>query len=155
MWSISFVNSHPSPTPVAFEKTTFVYICLLFGDFFFRFFLPWHPNKFSHFEQIHMNRRGLLKKHFCWKILYITVEGQFIHYNSMEIVRSHSNHSSYTIWMKQNKAKKNKKKNNYSFPPPIMLYVKYGNNWLQSFRREVSWKYWRRTDDKCLPILVL
>ena len=36
-------------------------------DFFenLPFMLPWQPIKFSDLDQIHMNRRGLLKKHFC------------------------------------------------------------------------------------------
>ena len=29
--------------------------------------LPWQPIKFSDLDKIHMNRRGLLKKHFCKK----------------------------------------------------------------------------------------
>ena len=36
--------------------------------FFFEnlpFMLPWQPIKFSDLDNIHMNRRGLLKKHFC------------------------------------------------------------------------------------------
>ena len=76
-------------------------------DYFFEnlpFILPWQPIKFSDLDKIHMNRRGLLKKHFC------------------------------------------KKK---------MLYVKYGNNRLHGFRRDVVWKNWqtdgRRTDNGCLP----
>ena len=31
------------------------------------FILPWQPIKFSDLDKIHMNRRGLLKKHFCKK----------------------------------------------------------------------------------------
>ena len=31
------------------------------------FILPWQPIKFSDLGKIHMNRRGLLKKHFCKK----------------------------------------------------------------------------------------
>ena len=31
------------------------------------FMLPWQPIKFSALDKIHMNRRGLLKKHFCKK----------------------------------------------------------------------------------------
>ena len=29
--------------------------------------LPWQPIKFSDLDKIHMNLRGLLKKHFCTK----------------------------------------------------------------------------------------
>ena len=32
------------------------------------FMLPWQPIKFSDLDKIHMNRRGLLKKHFSKKI---------------------------------------------------------------------------------------
>ena len=32
------------------------------------FMLPWQPIRFSDLDKIHMNRRGLLKKHFCKKI---------------------------------------------------------------------------------------
>ena len=31
------------------------------------FMLPWQPIKFSDLDKIHMNRRGLLRKHFCKK----------------------------------------------------------------------------------------
>ena len=31
------------------------------------FMLPWQPIKFSDLHKIHMNPRGLLKKHFCKK----------------------------------------------------------------------------------------
>ena len=37
-------------------------------EYFFEnlpFMLPWQPIKFSDLDKIHMNRRGLLKKHFC------------------------------------------------------------------------------------------
>ena len=36
--------------------------------------LPWQPIKFNDFEKIHMNRSGLLKKHFCKKNLNICSE---------------------------------------------------------------------------------
>ena len=39
-------------------------------EYFFEnlpFMLPWQPIKFSDLNKIHMNRRGLLKKHFCKK----------------------------------------------------------------------------------------
>ena len=38
------------------------------GEDFFEnlpFVLPWQPIKFSDLDKIHMDRRGLLKKHFC------------------------------------------------------------------------------------------
>ena len=31
------------------------------------FMLPWQPIKLSNLDKIHINRRGLLKKHFCKK----------------------------------------------------------------------------------------
>ena len=40
------------------------------SEYFFEnlsFMLPWQPIKFSDLDKIHMNRRGLLKKHFCKK----------------------------------------------------------------------------------------
>ena len=39
-------------------------------EYFFKnlpFMLPWQPIKFSDLDNIHKNRRGLLKKHFCKK----------------------------------------------------------------------------------------
>ena len=39
-------------------------------EYFFKnlpFMLPWQPIKFRDLDKIHMNRRGLLKKHFCKK----------------------------------------------------------------------------------------
>ena len=39
-------------------------------EYFFEnlpFMLPWQPIKFSDLDKIHMNRRGLLKKHFFKK----------------------------------------------------------------------------------------
>ena len=38
------------------------------------FMLAWQPIKFSDLDKIHMNRRGLLKKHFCKKNLNICSE---------------------------------------------------------------------------------
>ena len=37
-------------------------------EYFFENLAFWLPVKFSDLEKIHMNRRGLLKKHFCKKI---------------------------------------------------------------------------------------
>ena len=39
---------------------------LIFKYFFenLPFMLPWQPIKFSDLDKIHMNRRGLLRKHF-------------------------------------------------------------------------------------------
>ena len=40
-------------------------------EYFFEnipFMLPWQPIKFSDLDKIHMNRRGLLKKHVCKKL---------------------------------------------------------------------------------------
>ena len=39
-------------------------------EYFFEnlpFMLPWQQITFSDLDKIHMNRRGLLKKHFCKK----------------------------------------------------------------------------------------
>ena len=69
--------------------------------------LPWQPIKFSDLDKIHMNRRGLLKKHFCRKKnLNICSETakiatfHFSHYKSMETTSCHSNQSSYSIGTK-------------------------------------------------------
>ena len=69
-------------------------------EYFFEtlpFMLPWQPTKFSDLDKIHMNRRGLLKKHFCKKNLNICSETatiaifHFSHFKSMETVSCHSN----------------------------------------------------------------
>ena len=81
------------------------------------FMLPWQPIKFSDLDKIHMNRRGLLKKHFCKKNLNICSEAakvanfHFSHYKSMEIISCHSNQSFYPIGTK--------KKQYYLSPLPI------------------------------------
>ena len=55
------------------------------------FLLPWQPIKFSDLDKIHMNRRGLLKKHFCKKNLNICSEAakvanfHFSHYNQWKL----------------------------------------------------------------------
>ena len=39
-------------------------------EYFFEnlpFMLPWQPFRYSDLDKIHMNGRGLLKKHFCKK----------------------------------------------------------------------------------------
>ena len=59
-------------------------------------------------NQIHMNRRGLLKKHFCKKNLNTcsktakNANFHFSHYKSMETSSFHSSHSSYPIGTKKN-----------------------------------------------------
>ena len=53
---------HPPPPLTASEEKTFEYV---FEDL--PFMLPWQPIKFRDLDKIHMNRRGLLKKHFCKK----------------------------------------------------------------------------------------
>ena len=48
-------------------------------EYFFEnlpFMLPWQPIKFSDLDKIHMNRRGLLKKHFCRKKIQISAVRQ-------------------------------------------------------------------------------
>ena len=40
------------------------------------FMLPWQPVKFSDLDKIHMNRRGLLKKHFWKKKILISAMRQ-------------------------------------------------------------------------------
>ena len=71
------------------------------------FMLPWQPIKFRDLDKIHMNRRGLLKKHICKKNLNICSETaeianfHFSHYKSMETIICHSNQSSYPIGTKK------------------------------------------------------
>ena len=69
--------------------------------------LPWQPIKFGYLDKIHMNRKGLLKKHFCRKkILNICSETakianfHFSHYKPMETINCHSNQGSYPIGTK-------------------------------------------------------
>ena len=71
------------------------------------FILPWQPIKFSDLDKIHMNRRGLLKKHFCRKKnlsicseTAINANFNFFHYKSMKTISCHSNQSSYPIGTK-------------------------------------------------------
>ena len=82
-------------------------------EYFFEnlsFVLPWQPIKFSDLDKIHMNRRGLHKKHFCKKNLNSCSETakiadfHFSHYKSMETAR-------VLIRLEQ--------KHNYSPPPPL------------------------------------
>ena len=59
---------HPPPLMFSVEKSF---------EYFFEnvpFMLPWQPIKFSDLDKIHMNRRELLKKHFCKKNLNICSE---------------------------------------------------------------------------------
>ena len=91
--------------------------------------LPWQLIKFSHLDKIHMNHRGLLKKHFCRnKNVNICSETakiatfHFSHCKSMETISCRSNQSSSQI---------RTKKHNYPFLHLHMLYVKYGKNQLQ------------------------
>ena len=100
-------------------------------EYFFEnlpFMLPWQPIKFSEMDKIHMNRRGLLKKHFCKKKYLSTcsetakiVNFHFSHCKSMETISFHSNQSSYPIGTK----------NTIIHSPPPHLYVEHGKNRLQ------------------------
>ena len=116
-------------------------------EYFFEnlpFMLPWQPIKFSDLDKIHVNRRGLLEKHFCKKNLNTCSETakianfHFSHYKSMETISFHSNQSSYPIETKNIIIR---------FPGLWMLYVKFGKNWLQGFRGDVVWKCWQTTTD--------
>ena len=113
-------------------------------EYFFEnlpFMLPWQTIKYSDLDKIHMNHRGLLKKHFCKKNLNIWSETakiayfHFSHYKSMETISCHSNQSSYLIGTKNNIIRS---------PYLQMLCVKYGKNRLHGFRGNVVWKWWRR-----------
>ena len=83
---------------------SFSFIPLMASDENLPFMLPWQLFKFSNLDKIHMNRRGLLKKHFCRKKnLNICSETakivtfQFSNYKSMETISCHSNQRSYPI----------------------------------------------------------
>ena len=80
-------------------------------EYFFEtlpFMLPWQPIKFSDLDKIHLNRRGLLKKHFCKKKKNLNTCSEtakianfhFSHYKSMETISFHSNQSSNPIGTK-------------------------------------------------------
>ena len=98
--------------------------------------LPWQPIEFSDLDKIHMNRRGLLKKHFCkknttlntWSEIAKIANFHFSHCKSMETISFHSNQSSYLIGTK-----------NIIIHSPtlLMLYVKFGKNQLHGFRGAV------------------
>ena len=82
--------------------------------------LPWQPIKFSDLDKIHMNHRGLLKKHFCRKKnLNLCSETakianfHFSHYKSMETISCHSNQSFYPVWTKTH----------LSVPPAYRCYM--------------------------------
>ena len=74
----------------------------------FTFYVAMATNqiKFSDLDKILMNRRGLLKKHFCKKNLNICSEAakvanfHFSHYKSMETISCHSNQSFYPMGQK-------------------------------------------------------
>ena len=114
------------------------------------FMLPWQPIQFSDLDKIHMNHRGLLKKHFCKKKQNICSETakianfHFSYYKSMETITCHSNQSSYPIGTKNNIIRS---------PCLQMLCVKYGKNPLHGFRGDVVWKCWQRTttDGRQMP----
>ena len=79
-------------------------------EYFFEnipFMVPWQPITFSDLDKIHMNRIGLLKKHFGKKKNLNTCSEtakianfHFSHYKSMETISFHSNQSSYPIGTK-------------------------------------------------------
>ena len=77
--------------------------------------LPWQSIKFCNLDKIHMNRRGLLKKHFCEKNLKICSE-------TAKIANFHFSHckSVETISFQQPEFLSGLNKlHNYSFPPSI------------------------------------
>ena len=88
------------------QSFSFIPLTIDFWEVFWIFFrtlpfmLPWQPIKFSDLDKIHMNRRELLKKHFCKNNLNICSETvkianfHFSHYKPMEIISCHSNQSS-------------------------------------------------------------
>ena len=74
---------------IAFEEKIFEYF---FENFPLR--LQWQPIKFSDLDKIHMNCRGVLKKHFCKKKKNLNICNEtakianfpFSHYKSMETI---------------------------------------------------------------------
>ena len=126
-------------------------------EYFFEnltFMLPWQTIKFSDLDKIYMNRRGLLKKHFCRKQFLISAVRQpkiasfhFSHYKSMATISCHSNRSSYPIGTK---------KHNYSFLPSVDAIREIWNesaSWLQCRSRLKMLTDGRtdgRTTDACL-----
>ena len=73
-------------------------------EYFFKnlpFILPWQPIKFSDLDKIHLNRRRLLKKHFCKKkSKYLQSDSKnfhFSYYKSIATISYHSNQSSYLV----------------------------------------------------------
>ena len=126
-------------------------------EYFFEnipFMLPWQPITFSDLDKIHMNLRGLLKKHFCKKNLNTCSETanianfHFSHYKSVETISFHSNQSSYPIETK-----------NKIIRSPRPAYRRYMWNLVRigfMASEEMSFENVdgrRRTDDGCLPIL--
>ena len=117
-------------------------------EYFFEnlpFMLPWQPIKVSNLDNIHMNRTGLLKKHFCKKNTNICSETAkianfpFSHFKSIATISCHSNHSSYPIGTKN------------TVPLAYRCYVWiWSGSWLQ---RKCCLKMLmddRRTMDVCL-----
>ena len=72
MQSLSFIPLTASEENIFFENLPFM--------------LPWQPIKFSDLDKIHMNRRGLLKKHFCKKILISAVGQQKLPISTFPII---------------------------------------------------------------------
>ena len=128
-------------------------------EYFFEslpFMLPRQPIKFSDFDKIHMNRRGLLKKLFCAKNLNICSEiaknanFHFSHNKLMETISCHSNQGSNPI---------GPKKHNYLFPPSIDAICEIWKEWASWLQRrnrlttDGRLMDGRTTDDRCLPTL--
>ena len=128
-------------------------------EYFFEnlcFMLPRQPINFSDLDNLHMNRRGLLKKHscrkknqnFCSETAKIATF-HFSHYKSMGTIRCHSNQSSYAIGTKTQ-----------LFVP--LTYRRYMGNMERigftaseekSFENVDGRTDDGRPDDDCLPIL--
>ena len=71
----------------------------------FTLYVAMATNQIQDLDKIHMNRRRLLKKHFCKiKSKYLQRDSKnclhFSHYKSMEIISCHNNQISYPIGIK-------------------------------------------------------
>ena len=120
--SMETLSCHSNESTWAMTIKNTIYVCKVSASFplrllrrrflknFFEnlpYMLPWQRIKFSDLDKIHMNHRGLLRKHFCKKENLNTCSEtakianfHFSHFKSMETISFHSNQSSYRIGTK-------------------------------------------------------
>ena len=95
--------------------------------------LPRQTIELSDLDKIHMNHRGLLKKHFCKKNLNICSE-------TAKIVNFHFSHyvnGNYNLPYQPEFLSDCNKKQYYSFPLPIDAMCEIIKNRLHDFRGDV------------------